>query len=82
MRTIKTVLHEFLMGDVEDPYLYAGDPLHKWQMTEAGQWAMAHCVVQPEFVCQPSPEVWSYIVRVTGELNERDYAFWCLKYGQ
>ena len=80
--TFTVVLHEFRMGDVEDPYIYAAEPLSEWQQTEAGQWAMAHCVVQPEFVCHPSTEFWGYSVRVTGRLNESDYLYWQLKYGK
>jgi len=38
VRTI--VVHEFLMGDVEDPDLYAADPLIKWEQSEIGQWVM------------------------------------------
>ncbi len=28
------ILHSFNMGDVEDPYLYAGFPIAEWQQTE------------------------------------------------
>jgi hypothetical protein len=32
------ILHEFTMGDVEDPYLYAAFPISEWQATEHGKW--------------------------------------------
>jgi len=34
------ILHEFTMGDVEDPYLYAAFPISEWQETEMGKWVM------------------------------------------
>jgi hypothetical protein len=30
------VVHEFTMGDVEDPDIYAAEPLLAWQKSEAG----------------------------------------------
>jgi hypothetical protein len=38
------VVHNFPMGDVEDPDLYAASPLYEWQQSEAGAWVMAHAV--------------------------------------
>jgi hypothetical protein len=35
-------VHEFNLGDVEDPDLYAAEPIMAWQNTEAGQWVMQH----------------------------------------
>jgi hypothetical protein len=81
-KTFKVKLYEFNMGDVEDPYIHAAVPLSEWQQTESGQWAMAHCILQPVFVCHMNPEAWGYTVRITGELNETDYLYWQLKYGK
>ena len=34
---VRTILvHEFIIGDVEDPEIYAADPLLKWQESEEG----------------------------------------------
>ena len=41
------VVHEFTMGDVDDPDLYAGEPLWQWQQSEEGQWIMDHAVETP-----------------------------------
>ena len=49
-------LHEFNMGDVEDPYLYAAEPIYQWQQTEKGKWAMEHALDKPVFHCLPNPE--------------------------
>ena len=30
------------MGDVEDPDIYAAEPMWQWQQTTQGQWVMQH----------------------------------------
>ena len=40
-------VHSFTMGDVEDPDLYAAQPIHEWQQSEQGQWVMEHAVETP-----------------------------------
>ena len=45
------ILHEFSMGDVEDPYLYAGFPIYEWQQTDKGKWVMAHAKGEIVFHC-------------------------------
>lgn len=47
VRTI--VVHEFMMGDVEDPDLYAADPLLKWEKSEIGQWVMNNALETPSW---------------------------------
>ena len=32
----KLVVHRFRLGDVEDPDLYAAEPLYKWQESDSG----------------------------------------------
>jgi hypothetical protein len=45
--TKEVVVHTFTMGDVEDPDLYAAQPLWEWQQSEIGQWVMEHAVESP-----------------------------------
>ncbi len=78
---IKTILHEFTMGDVEDPYLYAAAPIHEWQQTEKGQWCMSKGGVDPTFTCQPSPDYWGYRVVIHGDLAPEDYTYFQLRWG-
>ena len=78
MKTL--LLHSFLMGDVEDPYLYAAEPIYKWQQTEMGKWVMEHVLEQPVFYCKPDPDRWGYRVEITGSLEEKDAVYFSLKY--
>lgn len=47
VETKEIVVHSFTMGDVEDPDLYAGEPLWKWQNSEQGQWVMERAMETP-----------------------------------
>lgn len=79
MRKIRTVLHSFSMGDVEDPYLYAASPIHEWQQTEQGKWVTDH-VTDGEFHCVPDSMTYGFRVVISGELSEKDYTFYKLKW--
>ena len=75
------VVHHFPMGDVEDPDLYAADPLYKWQQSEAGTWVMEHAVEPPFWVRQPDLSSYGYRYYVVARLKEVDQTFWSLKWG-
>jgi hypothetical protein len=45
----KVVVHKFTVGDVEDPDLYAGEPLYRWQQSEAGKFVMEHATETPKW---------------------------------
>jgi hypothetical protein len=73
-------VHEFTMGDVEDPDLYAAQPLHDWQETEAGRWVLAHAVETPFWhrVVDPYNYGWTYYV--VARFREQDQTYWALKW--
>jgi hypothetical protein len=48
-RIHRVQVHEFKMGDVEDPDLYAAQPLYDWQTSEMGEWVMSRAVDTPEW---------------------------------
>lgn len=43
------VVHEFKMGDVDDPDLMAASPLWDWEQSEFGQWVMKNAADTPTF---------------------------------
>ena len=63
------VVHEFTMGDVEDPDLYAAEPLMKWQNTEAGQWIMEHAVETPCWYRIPDSMQYGYRFQIRAKLS-------------
>ena len=72
------VVHSFNMGDVEDPDLFAGQPLYDWQESPAGKWVMEVSALQPSWHRIPRDFGWKY--EVHAYLAEKDYTFYKLKY--
>ena len=66
VRTI--VVHEFMMGDVEDPDLYAADPLIKWEQSEIGQWVMENAVETPSWHRIPDVMQYGYKYQIRAKL--------------
>ena len=75
------VVHKFLMGDVEDPDLYAAQPLLDWQHSEMGEWIMDRAVDTPEWHRQPDLMQYGYQYAIVAKLKDIDYTFWVLKWG-
>ena len=75
------VVHHFPMGDVEDPDLYAAEPLWQWQNTEMGEWVMSNAVQTPSWhrLVDPSSFGWTYTL--VAELSPKDYTYWWIKWG-
>ena len=63
------VVHEFMMGDVDDPDLYAAQPLWDWQNTEAGQWIMEHAVETPCWYRIPDSMQYGYRFQIRAKLS-------------
>ena len=74
------ILHEFTMGDCEDPYLYAAQPIYEWQQTEHGKWVMANVVEPPVFHIEPDARTFGQRVVITGKLNPEAETYFRLKY--
>lgn len=74
------VVHHFPMGDVEDPDLYAAQPLYDWQQSEAGAWVMAHAVEPPFWTRQPDMDSYGYRYYIVARLKEADQTYFKLKW--
>jgi len=78
----KVVVNRFQLGDVDDPDLYAAEPLWKWQESEQGKFVMEHAVDKPEwhrFMDYDSLHGYSYVV--TAELEKKKLAEFYLRWG-
>jgi hypothetical protein len=78
MKTI--VAHRFTVGDVEDPDIYAAEPLWKWQNSEAGKWAMENCAETPSWHRVMDPAIFGYSYQVKITLTPKQLVYWKLKY--
>jgi hypothetical protein len=76
----KVFFHSFRMGDVEDPEIYAAQPIYEWQQTEQGKWVMEHCA-DPTYNIGSDPNYMGYKITLSGELEDQDAVFHELKWG-
>ena len=80
VRISNIVVHEFAMGDVEDPDLYAAQPLSEWQDSEAGKFVMAHAVETPYWIRQVDLNSYGHRYVIVARMREPDQTFFRLKF--
>ena len=80
--TSTVVVHTFNMGDVDDPDLYAAQPIYEWQQSDAGKWVMEHAVEQPFWHRVMDPMLMGYKYHIVARLKEPDELYWTLKWKQ
>ena len=73
-------VHEFTMGDVEDPDLYAAGPILDWQKSPAGEFVIEHAVETPYWVRMADPSSYGYRYRIMARLSEQNQTFFRLKF--
>ena len=77
---VKTVVvHEFQMGDVEDPDLYAAEPLMAWERSEAGQWCMKNAADTPTWYRMADPISYGYKYQIHAKLMGPALTEWLLR---
>ena len=80
MKTIELVVHTFMLSDaVEDPTIYAAEPLMDWQNSDVGKWVMANSIHKPKW--HRSPEL-TYVQQyyITAIFTEKDYIYFNLRF--
>ena len=80
VRTI--VVHEFTMGDVEDPDLYAAQPLWEWQESEEGKWIIEHAVETPMWHRIPDEMQYRWAYRISAKLSGARLTEWLLRHSE
>jgi hypothetical protein len=78
----EVVVHTFSMGDVEDPDLYAAEPLYQWQISEIGQWVMEHADETPCWHRMADPMSYGYKYSITAKLRGPILTEWLLRFGK
>jgi hypothetical protein len=74
------VVHEFIIGDVEDPDLYAGQSLWEFQQSEKGQWVMKHALETPIWHRQQDYLLYRYKYKITAKLLQQDITYFLLRW--
>jgi hypothetical protein len=78
---VSLVVHTFQMGDVEDPDLYAAEPMWKWQQSDRGKFIMEYAMDTPEWHRQLDQTAYGYQYIITACLKKEDATFFLLKWG-
>jgi hypothetical protein len=76
---MKINFHSFRLGDVEDPDIYAAQPIYEWQQTEKGKWVMEYAHDLTYHVITDN-ESWGYKVVIRGGLSEKAAVEYFLKW--
>lgn len=76
------VVHSFTMGDVEDPDLYAAEPMIQWEKSDAGQWVMRNAADTPTWHRMADPMTYGYKYQIRAKLMGPALTEWLLRYGK
>lgn len=80
---VKTVIvHEFSMGDVDDPDLYAAQPLCEWEQSEIGQWVIKNAFDTPTWHRIADQTMFGYRYQIRAKLIGPALTEWLLRYGK
>ncbi len=78
----KIVVHTFSVSDVEDPDLYAAQPLYDWEHSEAGKFVMKNAIGQPTWHRTPDILTMGNKYAIIAELEKKKLSEYYLKFGK
>ncbi len=78
----KVVVHFFTVGDVDDPEIYAAQPIWDWQQTPAGKFVMENTYTEPVFNRHIDHLTWGYKFAIIAELEKKKLSEFYLKFGK
>jgi hypothetical protein len=67
-------------ADVEDPAVYAAEPLIEWEKSESGKWVTANSANRPTWHVGTNYNTFGYNVYVVADLSEDAWTYFYLKY--
>jgi hypothetical protein len=82
VETHKIVVHTFQMGDVDDPDLYAAEPLYQWQQSDQGQWVMENSMDTPEWHRHTDYSSFGYKYAITAVFESKKLTEFYLRFGK
>jgi hypothetical protein len=78
----KVVIHRFRLSDVDDPDLYAAEPLYNWEKSEQGQFVMEHAKDKPEWHRQNDYASYGYQYIIIAELEKKKLSEFYMRWGK
>ncbi len=76
----KTVVHRFKLSDVDDPEIYAAQPIWEWQQSEPGKFVMENAMTEPELHKNMDYTSYGYQFAITAWLKEKDLTYFYLRW--
>ena len=77
----KVVVHRFKVSDVDDPDLYAAEPIYKWEKSEQGQFVMKHAIDKPVWHRHLNHSLYGYQYAIVAELEMKKLSEFYLRWG-
>lgn len=78
--THRIVVHKFQLRDLDDPDIYAAQPLWEWESSEEGKWIMKNSLETPQWHRRDDPMSFKIEYAITAVLKDVDYMIWLLKF--
>ena len=78
----KVVVHQFRMGDVEDPDFHAAQPIYDWQQTDQGKFIMEHAIDKPEWHRHLDHNHYGHEYTIVAELEMKKLSEFYLRWGK
>ena len=63
------VVHSFTLSDVDDPDIYAAEPLYEWEHSEFGQWVMKNACDTPTWHRMADPVSYGYKYQIRAKFS-------------
>lgn len=76
----KVVVHRFRLSDVDDPEIYAAQPMYEWQQSDAGKFVMKHAIDTPVWLKHIDHTTYGYQFAIVAELEKKHLAEFYLRY--
>jgi hypothetical protein len=77
----RVVVHQFDLYDItDDPDLWAGESLYKWEHSDAGKWVKQHSTEPPVWYRQLAVSTAGYQYIIVARLTLPDQTFFKLKF--
>ena len=77
----RVVVHKFKVSDVDNPDLYAADPMVNWERSEPGKFVMTHSVSTPAWYRHLNYETYGYQYVIIAELDSKKLSEFYLRWG-
>jgi len=78
----RVIVHRFSVGDVDDPEIYAAEPIWKWEQSDAGKFVMEHAKETPIFRRNLDYQTYGYSYAITAELEKKKLSEFYLRWGK